>query len=314
MRGCFCVILTVTLNPSVDKVLEVPGLALATLNRAKDTTTQPGGKGVNIAFMLRALNHEITAMGFAGDGPGRFIQNSLRDAGITTAFTLLPGKTRTNYVLVDPAAGSLTELRSPGPDVTESDIAVLRTTFERMLGLVDMVVIAGSLPPGVDPGFCAELASLAAAHGVKVALNAREEVMNVALDARPFLAEPDLRDLDTYGGYDLTTGEGRLALATHVAQSANIAVINAGHEVLCVSGEHVALVKVPACGLLGRIRLDDALLAGVIDATTRGDSLEDIAREGVAAALAAATSPNGQFTSREDIQTCLDRVEVAPHA
>lgn len=303
-------ILTVTLNPSVDKVLEIPGLSPGGLNRIGDTLTQPGGKGVNIAFMLRALCHDITAMGFAGDGPGRFIQNSLRDAGITTAFTLLPGKTRTNYALLDPDAGVLTELRSSGPQVSPSDIAILRGAFERMLGLADMVVIAGSLPPGVDPTFVAELTRLAASRGVRVAINTREETMSAALSARPYLAEPDLRDATTYGEFDLTRRDGRLALAHHIADSAEIAVVNAEQEVLYVSGDEWFSVKVPACGLLGKIRLDDALIAGVVDATTNGEALEDIAREGVAAALAAAGAPNGQFTSRDDIQSCIDRVEV----
>jgi len=308
------VILTVTLNPSVDKVFEVPGLALGTLNSIDDTITQPGGKGVNIAFMLRALGHDITAMGFAGDGPGRFIQNSLLDAGITTAFTLLAGKTRTNYALLDPEAGTLTTLRSPGPEVNPTDIAELRSVFERMLGLADMVVIAGSLPPGLEPSFCAELVRLAVSRGVRVAVNVREDTLNAALPARPYLAEPDLRDVTTYGEYDLSQHEGRLALARHIAKSAEIAVVNAGQEVLCVSGAESVIASVPACRLLGRIRLDDALIAGILDATTSGDSLEEIAREGVAAALAAAASPNGQFASREEIQSCLDRVEVVTSA
>jgi 1-phosphofructokinase family hexose kinase len=308
------VILTVTLNPSVDKVFEVPGFLPGAGNRIEGTFTQPGGKGVNIAFMLRALGHDITAMGFAGDGPGRFIQNSLRDAGITTAFTLLAGKTRTNYALIDPDAGTLTMLRSPGPEVNPTDIAALRSAFERMLGLADMVVIAGSLPPGLEPTFCAELVRLATARGVRVAVNVREEVLTAALPARPFLAEPDLRDVTTYGEYDLSHHEGRLALARHIAESAEIAVVNAEQEVLVVSGNDSVLVRIPACGLLGRIRLDDALIAGVLDATTSGDSLEKIAREGVAAALAGAAAPNGQFASREEIRSCLDRVEVITDA
>jgi len=308
------VILTVTLNPSVDKVFEVNGFLPGAINHIDEAVTQPGGKGVNIAFMLRALGHEITSMGFVGDGPGRFIQNSLRDAGITTAFTLLSGKTRTNYALIDSRAGVLTMLRSLGPTVDPEDIATLRSAYERLLGMADMVVIAGSLPPGVEPTFCAELVRLAEARGVHTAVNVREDIMKTVLPARPFLAEPDLRDVTTYGGHDLSVRTGRLALATEIAKNAEIAMVNAHDEVLCVSGDETVLVKVPACGLLGRIRLDDALIAGVVDATADGGSLAEIAREGVAAALAAAASPTGQFASREEISTCLDRVEVLRNA
>lgn len=307
-------ILTVTPNPSVDKVFKVRGFAPGSLNRIDDTFTQPGGKGVNIAFMLRTLGHDITATGFAGNGPGRFIQNSLRDAGITTAFALLAGKTRTNYALVDTDAGTLTKLRSAGPQVDPGDIATLRSTYERLLSQAEMVVIAGSLPPGLEPTFCAELVRIAMSRGVRVALNVREETLAASLPARPFLAEPDLRDLTSYGEYDVTEREGRVGLARHLAQSAEIAVVNAGGEVLCMSGDEAVTLVIPACGLLGRIRLDDALIAGVIDATIGGGSLEEIAREGVAAALAAAASPSGQFASREELSECLDRVEVVRHA
>ncbi|MBN1192209.1 MAG: hexose kinase [Coriobacteriia bacterium] len=307
-------ILTVTPNPSVDKVFEVRDFAPGSLNRIEDSLTQPGGKGVNIAFMLRALGHEITAMGFAGNGPGRFIQNSLRSAGITTAFTLLAGKTRTNYALLDTEAGILTKLRSVGPQVNPDDIATLHATFERLLGQAEMVVIAGSLPPGFEPTFCAELVQLATSRGVRVALNVREDTLVAALPARPFLAKPDLRDLTTYGEYDLTQREDRTALAQHLAESAEIAVVNADNEVICMSGDESVTLKIPACAIAGRIRLDDALMAGIIDATIAGGSLEETAREGVAAALAAAASPNGQFASREELSECLDRVEVILHA
>lgn len=307
-------ILTVTPNPSVDKVFKVRGFAPGSLNRIEDTFTQPGGKGVNIAFMLRALGHEITATGFVGDGPGRFIQHSLRDAGITTAFAHLNDKTRTNYALFDTEAGTLTQLRSTGPHVNLSDIATLRSTYERLLGQADMVVIAGSLPPGLEPSVCAELVRIATSRGVRVALNVREDTLTASLPARPFLAEPDLRDLTNYGTYDVTEREGRVGLARHLAQSAQIAVVNAEGEMLCTSGDEGLTIRIPTCRLLGGIRLDDALMAGIIDAAINGGTLEEIAREGVAAALAAAASPSGQFASREELTECLDRVEVIPHA
>lgn len=86
-------ILTVTLNPSVDKIVEIPRLRRG-LNTMNDIATLPGGKGVNVGMMLRALGHEVVAIGIAGNGPGRMVQNALRDAEIATSFTLVEGKTR----------------------------------------------------------------------------------------------------------------------------------------------------------------------------------------------------------------------------
>ncbi|GAB4291146.1 MAG: 1-phosphofructokinase family hexose kinase [Coriobacteriia bacterium] len=307
-------ILTVTLNPSVDKVFEVPSFGLGRFNQVESIETQPGGKGVNVGLMLRALGHEVVAMGFAGDGPGRFVQNALRDAGITTAFTVVNGKTRTNYAIIDPDAGTLTQVHQTGPEISPDDLAAFRTTYERLLGTAEHVVIAGSLPPGVEPTFCAELVRLATARDVRVTLNAREPIMAASLPARPFLAEPDLRNRESYDGFDLTDHDERLALARTLAESAGSAVVNAEHEVLLVSADEAYAISVPTCGLRGRIRLDDALIAGMVDAMIAGGALAEIGREGVAGALAAAGSPTGQFTSRADVEGCLARVEVVPVA
>lgn len=307
-------ILTVTLNPSVDKIVEIPGFTIGAMNTITNTTTQPGGKGVNVGMMLRALGHEVVAIGIAGDGPGRMVQNALRDSGITTSFTLVEGKTRTNTAIIDPRAGTITHLRQQGPEVTPDDLEELRGTYTRLLGNADMVVIAGSLPPGAEPSFTAELVRLAVHKGVRVTANVREPLMSSLLPARPYLAEPDLRNVSSFAGHDMTDHAGRVALVREIAGHAELAVVNAGDEALIVSGDEAHMISLPTCDLRGQIRLDDALIAGMIDASLSGGTLAEIGREGVAGALAAASSPTGQFAERSDVTECLARVEVMPLA
>ena len=303
-----------TLNPSVDKIFRIPGFKLGTFNNASEVMTQPGGKGINVAMMLNVLGHDVVAMGFAGNGPGRMVQDVLREVGITTSFTPLEGKTRTNYAIVDSEAGTVTQVRQDGPSVTPSDLEQLRRTYERLLDSAEMVIIAGSLPPGAEPSFCAELVRLAVHQGVRVALNVRRRVLAAALPAKPFLTEPDLRSVEKYNEYDVRKHEGRVSLVRELARDTQLAVVNAGSEVLLVSGEEAYSIQVPACELLGRIRLDDALIAGMIDSAIAGGAVSEIGRRGVAATIAAAASPTGQFASREDIEACIERTEVKPLA
>ena len=307
-------ILTVTLNPSVDKILEVPDFHAGKLNTIDEVSTQPGGKGVNVAIMLRSLGHDVVAAGFAGSGPGRMVQNSLRDLGITTAFTLVEEKTRTNYIILDKNAGVITQIRQDGPQITPYDLEQFRRTYERLITTADIVLIAGSLPPGAEPSFCAELVRLATHRNIRVALNIREPIMAASMPAGPFLAEPDLRNVDSYGPYDLTDHDQRVALVREIGQDASIAVVHAGGEALLVAENEAYSISIPACGLLGRIRLDDALTAGMIDAVMSGGAIADVGREGVAGALAAAASPTGRFASRDDIDACTSQVEVKPLA
>ncbi len=303
-------ILTLTLNPSVDKVLEIPDFRVDAVNHIRDTRTTPGGKGVNVGMLLGAMGREVTAMGITADGPGRFVERQLQDQGVTTAFTRVEGKTRTNHFLIDGERNTLTAIRGPGPDVTSSDLARLRRSFEGMLAYADMVVMAGSLPPGVAPGFYAELTRIAHERGVRVVANMREANLDPVLSLRPFFAAPDLRSVDRYGEIALDTREGRLAALDGVAHHAELAMLSAGGEVLLAQDDERFELLAPACDLKGRIRLDDALIAGVVDAVLDGRGLEDAAREGMAAALAVAGAVGGLAVSREDVECELDQVEV----
>ncbi len=303
-------IVTVTLNPALDKFLKTVDFRLNRLNRAKEIFVEPGGKGINIGYVLNVLGREVVAMGFVGGNIGHYLEERLRKLGLTTNFVHLDGDTRTNYIIVDEKRKSQTQINEPGPQVHPEDMEQLKERFSRILGYAKMVVIAGSLPPGVDSFFCVELAKMAQAKGVKVAINLYEEPFQVTLNARPYLAKPDVRTAPRFMGIPIKFKRKRLEALKKIKEKATIATISSGFEALISSEEGTFEITAPVCEVASTVRIDDAYLAGVIDVLVDGGSVEEAGRKGMAAAMAVASSLGGEIKSKEKIESLIERIEV----
>jgi len=141
-------ILTVTLNPAVDRTCRVECLAPGRVNRMKSVHSVAGGKGINVARVLRSFHMPAAAAGFLGGSGGRFIEKSMEEAGIECHFTKIRVETRTNTNILG-EDGAVTELLEPGPPVTEKELAQFRKQFLGCLERCGTVVLSGSAPEGV---------------------------------------------------------------------------------------------------------------------------------------------------------------------
>jgi fructose-1-phosphate kinase PfkB-like protein len=113
------VIITVTLNAAIDKSLSVPSLRLGRRHRTSERRTLPGGKGVNIARILKTLDQPVIATGFAGGPTGTQIVEQLTSESILNDFVRIREDSRTNTALLDPTTGEETEINEQGPSVDE---------------------------------------------------------------------------------------------------------------------------------------------------------------------------------------------------
>ncbi len=180
-------IITITLNPAVDETVEVDRLVTADTNRVVAIRRDIGGKGVNVARVLRELGYEPLAMGFA---PGRFggmIEEQLTDEGIGCDFIPYPGETRTNINIVDRSVHQSTVLAAPGPVVPPEAIDRLSRHLHRRIRRDTCLVFAGSMPPGMEVTFHAEALDRVQALGAMSVLDADGPVVEqvFALGAQP---------------------------------------------------------------------------------------------------------------------------------
>jgi tagatose 6-phosphate kinase len=146
------VIVTVTPNLALDVTYELPELLPGRAHRVETVHTRAGGKGVNVARVLRSLGHDVLVVGLAGGPTGEAVRADLDAAGLAHDLVPITGETRRTVTVV--VGGEATLLNEPGPVVTAEEW----TALEERIPDADVVVISGSLPPGVPEDAVARLA------------------------------------------------------------------------------------------------------------------------------------------------------------
>ncbi|MFD3542120.1 1-phosphofructokinase family hexose kinase [Streptomyces sp. NPDC058662] len=189
-------ILTVTLNTALDVTYRVPRLLPHASHRVAGVTERPGGKGLNVARVLAALGHEVTATGFAGGPVGALVRESLeRSPGVADALVPCAGATRRTLAVVDAASGDTTQFNEPGPLITAAEWAAFLARYEELVRTARAVALCGSLPPGVPVGAYAVLVRAARAAGVPVLLDTSGEALRRGVAARPEIIKPNAAEL-----------------------------------------------------------------------------------------------------------------------
>lgn len=199
-------ILTVTLNPAVDKTYETEELIKGQVNRMRSVRSIAGGKGINVARVLLRFGKAVCTAGFLGGYTGRFIEDTVRGLGAECYFTGIAGNTRTSMnILAD--TGYVTELLEPGPVVTGEELHRFREDFRNILGKCELVALCGSAPASVPVDIYRELIEICHEAGKRVFLDTSGELLREGVKAKPYMIKPNLRELEYLTGRRIRTLE-----------------------------------------------------------------------------------------------------------
>lgn len=188
-------ILTVTLNAALDVTYQVDELRPDGSHRVRSVRQRAGGKGINVARVLHAQGRDVTCLGLLGGATGASIGVDLDASGIPAAMSTIAGESRRTVSVVSAATGGSTLFNEPGPQVTDAEWRGFLVDVERWLASADVLVMSGSLPPGVPDDAYAGLARLARGAGVRTIVDADGPVMARALEAAPDVAKPNAVEL-----------------------------------------------------------------------------------------------------------------------
>lgn len=215
-------IVTVTLNPAIDRTVWLDRLEPGTTHRTAKTRTMIGGKGINVARTAARLGAPVVALGIAGDDQAELIERHLGSLGIRARFLATPGETRTNLKVIEQDDGRMTEINGSGLDVSADLIERLEA---ELVAEVDRngaaaVVLAGSLPPGVDPAVYANWTRRLerAALPVDVLVDASDEALARAVEAGPFLIKPNRVEAAALLGREIPSAEDAQAAAVELTR------------------------------------------------------------------------------------------------
>ncbi|MDD3279525.1 MAG: 1-phosphofructokinase [Lachnospiraceae bacterium] len=202
-------IITVTMNPAIDKTVDVDTLIPDGLNRIKRVELDAGGKGINVSKTICELGGKSIATGFLGGNTGKIIENVLNQKNIENDFIWVEGETRTNTKVFS-ENGGVTELNEPGPVISEEHMNKLLEKLESYAGKDTLVVLAGSIPAGVPKDIYAQIIKKVHAKGASVLLDADGEMFRKALEAGPDIIKPNRDELEEYAGIDYRASEEEL--------------------------------------------------------------------------------------------------------
>jgi len=301
-------IVTLTLNPSLDRTMEIPGLVRGAMVRASATRLDPGGKGVNVARALAA--HKLpTCAVVPRNGPeGAQLTTMLEEEGIDVCAVPVTGHTRSNVSLVEPD-GTVTKVNEPGGELTDDDLARIVDAVLATAATADWVVASGSLPPGVPDNFYARLGRQLTDRGVRFAVDTSGPALTAALGERPALVKPNREELAESVGFRIDTISDAVRAATAMRAAgaeAVLASLGADGAVL-VDGEGVRYGESPVDGGRSAVGAGDAMLAGYLAGGVTGG---DVLVEALSWGAAAVRFPGSRMPGPDDV----DRASVRVHA
>src|ERR1700680_2984485 len=210
-------IITVTLNAAIDKSLSVPSFQLGRRHRTVERRALAGGKGVNIARMLKTLGQPVIATGFQGGPTGTQIVAQLGEESILHDFVRIREESRTNTAVLDPTTGQQTEINERGPSVSDREVELFRDKLMYLARGAAIVVFAGSLPRGVDTDIYAALIRDLERMEVTTVGDTDGEPLRQAVRAEPDVVSPNLVEAEELVGHEFAGEEERSLAVREIA-------------------------------------------------------------------------------------------------
>jgi 6-phosphofructokinase 2 len=300
-------IVTLTLNPCIDKSTSIDGVVPEKKLRCAEPLFEPGGGGLNVARAIKKLGGETIAVYPSGGYSGSFLEQLMLQEGLNSAVIRTKNKTRENFIVFDSANKQEYRFGMPGEELYETEWRQCLSLIEQQRE-VEFVVASGSMPPGVPLTIFSELAEICKKRGAKLIVDTSGEALVHVAKEPLFLLKPNLVELATLAGIsEVKPGE-----AEDVARE----VINRGKiEMLLISAGALGAVLVtkdqvmrmipPEISVKSAVGAGDSMVAGFILCLSRGNSLRDAFQYAVASGAAAAMTSGSELCRLEDVERLL---------
>ncbi len=307
-------IVTVTLNPSLDERVCLPTLRLGQLNRASCFERYPGGKGINVSRVVHELRAQSLAVAIAGGDDGHILSRLLDSHHIPHRFVHVNGSTRNNYQLDCDAPKQITQINTPGPTVSMAALARIRRLLDGLKFKTSCVVLSGSLPPGAPATTYQRLIRRLARLKIPTVLDTSGEAMKQGLLAKPWLIKPNRQEAEELLGRRLAGRRQVIRAAHQLAEThASIVVISLGGEgAVLASRDQLFVAQSPKVRVGSTVGAGDSLVAGFLLAWLKRRSLIEGLRLGIACGAATAMTSGTELCHREDVRRLLPRVVIHP--
>ena len=305
-------IITLTMNPALDKTMEVESLTLGGLNRVQNIQVDAGGKGINVSKMIDCLGGESVATGFVGGESGDKLLKIVEKLDLKHDFIEIVGETRTNIKVFDKKHG-ITELNETGIVLTAQDE---QNICDKLVGLADekaIFVLSGSLPAGVNANFYQKLATLLKEKRAKVFLDADGEAFKLGIKAKPNYIKPNLYELTQYFNVkeDIPLPEIKELCQKLIDSGIELVAVSMGEKgAMFVTSEKALYAEGLDVKASSTVGAGDSMIGAMAYGMEQKMPLEDLIKLSMAAASGAVMTEGTKPPTRELVEQLKERVRL----
>ncbi|MDR1687377.1 MAG: 1-phosphofructokinase family hexose kinase [Clostridiales bacterium] len=306
-------IVTVTLNPAIDKRIIADKITLGETNKCILEKTEIAGKGINVSKTVVALGFDSVATGFICGRHAGIFADYLKRQCVLCDLTPIAGEIRTNVKLTEKTTGRETEINENGPVVTEAETRNFLKNVRKYFNREDILCVSGSLPGGVAPLFYKELILSAKESGMRVLFDSSEEAFRVGVQAAPYAIKPNMYEMETFFNEKIHTNEEIKEKAAYfIRLGTEIVALSMGKDGACFVTKEKALHakltrKFPIRTTVGA---GDALNAALAAAVFDEMNLVDTARFCIAAASASISEDGINSGRPESVYKYMEFIEI----
>ena len=300
-------VITVTLNPALDKTMVLDGMEIGEVNRTVSARNDIGGKGINVSKVLNAFGTSSIATGFLGGSTEDLFRQELKRLLIDDRFVRVEGTTRTNIKLVDIKNNTNTDINEPGPEISSEELEQFFRVFGESVSEGDIVVLSGGILPNIRTDIYARLTRRAKDKGAKVIVDAEGEALKLALTELPYLIKPNEKELASY------LGKEKLSEAEIIHEAKEL-VAKGIRKVLVSRGQNGSILVTENSVLIGHgikvmvkstVGAGDSMVAALVHAEMlQLDDFETLALA-QATGAAAVTTEGTRACTREEVDSYL---------
>ncbi len=309
MRG---LIVTVTLNPAIDRTVVIEGLTIDKVNRVKSVRRDAGGKGINVSKTIKALGGDSKALVVLGGENGKWMQEEVARLGIEVHVVPVSGETRENIKLVDLLNEQYTDLNERGPLAEATLEQDLIQTIENYVSEEDYLVLAGSPLPGMDTGIFYRICRHFKEKGVRVILDVDGPYLNEAILAGPFLIKPNQDELAAYKRASIDNEQALLKVVQELLDTGveNVVVSRGEEGLLLMDKQQLITAKALKVEVKSTVGAGDAVVAALVKGLSEKLDKPLLIKTAVATATSVIMQSGSQTGNMSNLEDLMSQVEV----
>lgn len=303
-------IVTITLNPAIDKSTTVPVLVPERKLQCSVPVFEPGGGGVNVARAITRLGGNAKAIYLGGGYSGKFFDSLLNSEGVPALRVPIAGHTRENLIVTDNNNHAQYRLDMPGPVV---DTYEWQHLLEVIRGIddIDYLVASGSLAPGVPADIFASFSAIATIKGARFIVDSSGAALKEALREGVYLIKPNVRELAGFAGVNTLNEKEITEVAKRIIsrKRCEVIVVSMGEAGAMLVTADLS-VKIPAPGVrrVSTVGAGDSMLAGIVYSLVAGNDILEATQFGVACGTAATLNPGTALCKKEDSKMLFEEI------